>query len=148
MPLAAVLPSGKDVTAYSLLRPLQPGGQTDLEEDSVGVRARSALKKAVAETKDSEDCLQTILDTIPAQAWCLYADGRVAYLNQRWHEYAGLSREEVYGRWKGEPGRAATGIDLSEVVNHPDDAPSAAKWRQKILSAAKPGQFEVRLRRY
>src|SRR5712692_5835566 len=149
MPLAAVLPSGKDVTAYSLLRPLQPGGQTDLKEDSVGVRARAALKKAVVETKNSEDCLQTILDTIPAQAWCLHADGRVAYLNQRWHEYTGLSREEVYGRWKGEPGRAATGIDLSEVVNHPDDTPSAmAKWLHEILPAVKPGELELRQRRY
>ena len=149
MLLAAVLPSRQDVTAYSLLGPLQPDGPTPLEEDGVSVRARAALKKTFVEIRNSEDCLQTILDTIPAQAWCLHADGRVAYLNQRWHEYTGLSREEVYGRWKGESGRAATGIDLSEVVNHPDDTPSAmAKWLHEILPAAKPGELELRQRRY
>jgi formate hydrogenlyase transcriptional activator len=98
--------------------------------------------------------LRTILDTIPAQAWSLHPDGSIAYLNQRWHEYTGLSGEEAFDDWKGEPGREATAIDLSQVMKHPDDAPSAdapiamAEWRQQILAGAKPGEFEVRLRRY
>ncbi len=111
-----------------------------------GERSRAALQKALVEIKSSEDCLRTILDTIPTQAWCLRADGSVAYLNQRWHEYTGLSREEV---WKGEPGRDPTEIDVTQLVVHPDDAPSiAAKWQHEILPAAKPSEYELRQRRY
>lgn len=95
-----------------------------------GERSQAALKKAFAEIKSSEDSLRTILDTIPTQAWCLRADGSLVYINQRWHDYTGISRVEA------------------PVAAHPDDAASAAKWRQEILSAAKPGEFEVRLRRY
>jgi len=111
-----------------------------------GERSRAALKKALDEIKTSEHRLRTILDAIPTQAWCLRPDGTVDYLNKRWHEYTGLSREEAHG---SEPGREATGIDLAQVVNHPDDAPSAiAKWLHEILPAAKPGEFELRQRRY
>src|SRR6266850_3053764 len=95
-----------------------------------GERSQAALKKAFAEIKSSEDSLRTILDTIPTQVWCFRADGSVVYINQRVHDYTGTSRGEV------------------PVAAHPDDAPSTAKWKQELLSAAKPGEFEVRLRRY
>jgi transcriptional regulator with PAS, ATPase and Fis domain len=91
-----------------------------------------------------------MLDTIPPQAWSLRPDGGLDYLNQRWHEYTGLSPKEAYGSSaKGEPRRKASGTDITQVVIvHPDDAPSVeAKWRE-ILAAAKPGEFECRLRRY
>jgi len=114
-----------------------------------GERSQSALKKALHAVEASEQRLRMTLDTIPTQAWCLRADGSIAYLNQRWHEYTGLSREEVYGCWKGEPGRAATGNDLAEATNHPEDSPGAmAKWLHEILPAGKPGELEIRHRRY
>jgi len=114
-----------------------------------GERSQAALKKALHAVETSEQRLRMILDTIPTQAWCLRGDGSIAYLNQRWHEYTGLSREEVYGCWKGEPGRAATGNDLAEATNHPDDTPGAmAKWLHEILPAGKPGELEIRHRRY
>jgi formate hydrogenlyase transcriptional activator len=150
---------------------LQPDGQTPLEEDGVdgvppvgpqsrqepnaaihrpqGARARAAVEKAVIEIKNSEDCLRTILDTIPTQAWSLRPDGNIDYFNQRWHDYTGISRAEVFCcRREGEAEGQVAVTDLAPVVVHPDDAPSAAKWRQEILSAAKPGQFEMRLRRH
>jgi len=111
-----------------------------------GERSRAALQKALVEITRSEDCLRTILDTIPTQAWCLRADGSVAYLNQRWHEYTGLSRDEV---WKGEPRREPTERDVRQLVVHPDDAPSIAANRQhEILPAAKASEYELRQRRY
>ena len=111
-----------------------------------GERAQAALKKALVDLKEREDCLRTILDTIPAQAWSLDADGGVTYLNQRWHEYSGLSWEDV---WKGEPGRDPIAIDLAQLVVHPDDAPGViAKWRDEILPAGKPSEYELRQRRY
>jgi formate hydrogenlyase transcriptional activator len=95
-----------------------------------GERSQAALKKALHAVETSEQRLQTILDTIPTQAWSLRPDGTVDYINQRWHDYTGTSRVEA------------------PVAAHPDDAASAANWRQELLSAAKPGEFEVRLRRY
>ena len=112
-----------------------------------GERARTALQKAVAELNEAQDCLRTMLDTIPTQAWSLNADGSIAYLNQRWHEYTGLSREEVFGSWKGVPGRVATAAELSQVMNHPDDVHTEER-RQEILSPGKPGEFEQRQRRH
>ena len=149
MPLAAVLPPRKHVTAYSLVGPFQPDGQTHIEEDGLGVRARAAFKKTFFEINSSEDCLRTILDTIPAQAWSLRPDGNVDYINQRWHDYTGISRADAFRCHRdGQAEGQVAATDLAPVVVHPDDAPSAAKWRQEVVSAAKPGQFEMRLRRH
>jgi formate hydrogenlyase transcriptional activator len=124
--------------------------QLQLIEDAANIAVIAIEgERSQAALKTSEQRLRMILDTIPTQAWCLRADGSIAYLNQRWHEYTGLSREEVYGGWKGEPGRAASGNDLAEATNHPDDSPGAmAKWLHEILPAGKPGELEIRHRRY
>ena len=95
-----------------------------------GERSRSALKQALHAVGASEERLRTILDTIPTQAWCLRPDGTVDYINQRFHDYTGITRVEA------------------PVAAHPDDASSAARFRQELLSATKPGENEVRLRRY
>lgn len=100
-----------------------------------GERSQAALKNAFLELQTSERRLRTILDAIPTQAWSLRADGTVAYVNQRWQEYTGLSMED--------------GTDITQVIVHPDDAPRAiAKWSREIFPAAKPGESEVRLRRH
>jgi formate hydrogenlyase transcriptional activator len=165
MPLAVVLPSDKHMACpwtgplverrrdrESIRRAepgLQPDNETQQEEDGVGVRARAALKKGFVEIKNSEDCLRTIIDTIPAQAWSLRPDGNIDYINQRWHDYTGISRAEAFRcHREGEAQGQVAVTDLAPLVVHPDDAPSAAKWRQEILSTGKPGQFEMRLRRY
>src|SRR6266436_5918847 len=99
-----------------------------------GERSQAALKSAFLEIQTSERRLRTILDAIPTQAWSLRPDGTVAYVNQRWQEYTGLSMED--------------GPDITQIIVHPDDVQSAlAKWSE-ILPAAKPGESEVRLRRH
>src|SRR6266481_2967472 len=99
-----------------------------------GERSQAALKNAFLEIQTSERRLRTILDAIPTQAWSLRPDGTVAYVNQRWQEYTGLSMED--------------GPDITQFIVHPDDVQSAlAKWSE-ILPAAKPGESEVRLRRH
>ena len=99
-----------------------------------GERSQAALKNAFLEIQSSERRLRTILDAIPTQAWSLRPDGTVAYVNQRWQEYTGLSMED--------------GPDITQVIVHPDDVQSAlAKWSE-IFPAAKPGESEVRLRRH
>ena len=99
-----------------------------------GERSQAALKNAFLEIQSSERRLRTILDAIPTQAWSLSPDGTVAYVNQRWQEYTGLSMED--------------GPDITQVIVHPDDVQSAlAKWSE-IFPAATPGESEVRLRRH
>ena len=94
----------------------------------------------------SEIELRRIVDAIPAQAWCLRPDGTVAYLNQRWHDYTGITPEEMYG--EGEHGEATSATDVAQLIVHPEDRPiAAAKWAH-ILPEKIQGEFEVRLRRH
>jgi len=105
---------------------------------------QAALERALAVVQLSEDRLRTIIDTIPALVWCFRPDGTVNYFNQRWHEYTGISREEAYGF-----GDVESTAKVFRTILHPDDGPRVlATWQQKILSAAKPGEFEVRMRRH
>ncbi len=42
-----------------------------------------------------------MIDTIPTLAWCNLPDGSNEFLNQRWHDYTGLSPQEAHGwGWK------------------------------------------------
>ena len=97
------------------------------------------------ERSDAE--LRRIVDAIPAQAWCLRPDGTVAYVNQRWHDYTGITPEDAYGA-RGTTRSATRATDIVQLVVHPDDAPRAmAKWL-RIFAERTPGDFEVRLRRH
>jgi PAS domain S-box-containing protein len=86
------------------------------------------------ESRSSEPRLRQIIDKIPTLAWSNLPDGSNEFLNQRWHDYTGLSPQEVHsGGWK--------------VAIHPEDLPRlTAKWG--TLSDLEPDEYEVRLRRY
>jgi PAS domain S-box-containing protein len=85
------------------------------------------------ESRSSEPTLRQIIHKIPTLAWCNLPDGSSEFLNQRWHDYTGLSPQEAHGAgWK--------------VAIHPEDLPRVmAKWG--TLSDLEPGEYEVRLRR-
>jgi formate hydrogenlyase transcriptional activator len=107
-------------------------------------RAQAALQLAVAEIQGSEARLRTTIDTIPALVWCFRPDGTVNYLNQRWHEYTGISREQAFGF-----GEASSGADVAVAILHPDDAPGILATRMReIVPGSKGGEFEVRMRRH
>jgi formate hydrogenlyase transcriptional activator len=99
-------------------------------------RTHAALQQALAEIRKSEERLRLIIDTIPAQAWRGLPDGSVDYFNQRWHDYTGLSPREAHGwGWK--------------AIVHPEDAARTLdKWTHEVLPSWKPGEIEVRLRRF
>ena len=99
-------------------------------------RSRAALTKAVEEIKRSEGQLRKIIDTIPTLAWRGLPDGSIDYLNQRWHDYTGLSQEEAHGwGWK--------------TIIHPEDLEMAMdKWLFEILPSGQSGEIETRLRRF
>jgi PAS domain S-box-containing protein len=98
-------------------------------------RSHRALENALAEIKNSENRLRTIIDTIPALAWSARPDGSAEFFNRRWLDYAGLSAEEA-SDWGW------------TVALHPDDRGRLTDdWRQ-LLASGEAGEIEARLRRF
>ena len=111
-----------------------PGGN-EVANVSGQYLTREDLEKALHESKKSETQLRKIIDTIPTLAWCNLPDGSNEFLNQRWHDYTGLSPKEAQGwGWK--------------VAIHPEDLGELLdKWRT-LLASGNPGEIEARLRRH
>ncbi|HEY1962362.1 MAG TPA: PAS domain-containing protein [Rhizomicrobium sp.] len=100
------------------------GVNTDVED----WRAHEALRA-------SERDLRQTVNTIPTLAWCNRNDGSNEFLNQRWHDYTGLSPEEANG-WGW------------QVTIHPDDLPMLLDIWGRMLASGEPGELEARLRRF
>ena len=49
------------------------------------------LKNVLNESRSSEPTRQQIIHKIPTLAWSNLPDGSSEFLNQRWHDYTGLS---------------------------------------------------------
>ena len=98
-------------------------------------RAKAALDSALTKIKKSEVHLRTIIDTIPAMAWCTLPDGFTEFNNQRWLDYTGLSAEEGRGwGWT--------------TTIHPEDSEELIDmWRDRIASK-KTAEGEARIRRF
>ena len=95
---------------------------------------REDLERALNEVKKSEADLRTIVDTIPALAWCSRPDGSIEFINQRWREYTGLSLQATQGwGWK--------------TAIHPEDLPKLREKWEALSDFDKPSACEVRLRR-
>jgi len=79
--------------------------------------------------------LRRIIDTIPVLAWCSLPDGSNEFLNQRWHDYTGLSRQEARGwGWK--------------AAFHLDDIDALMERWLTLLSSGEAGEIDARLRRH
>ena len=100
------------------------GTSTDIEDRK---RAEDALRR-------SEDRLRHVVDTIPAIVWSALPDGAVDFVNDRWPQYTGLSREDSLGwRWT--------------AAIHPDDFARATDYWRTVLLSGEPAELEQRLRR-
>jgi formate hydrogenlyase transcriptional activator len=98
-------------------------------------KANAALGEALELSRQSERDLRNIINTIPTLAWCNLPDGSNEFLNQRWHDFTGLSKQEAQGwGWK--------------VTIHPDDLPKLMDKWGTLLATGDPGEIEARLRRY
>jgi formate hydrogenlyase transcriptional activator len=103
---------------------------TDIEERK---QTQEALRNALDQVQKSEARLRHVIDTIPTMAWCNLPDGPNEFLNQRWHEYTGMSPEESHG-WGW------------QAAFHPEDiAPLMAKWQEQ-LGSGESGEIEARVR--
>src|SRR3989442_7891942 len=93
------------------------------------------LLREIAETKTSAAHLRKILDTIPTLASCNLPDGSNEFLNQRGHDYTGLSPQEARGRgWR--------------VAIHPEDLQKVLDTFRALRASGEPGEIEHRLRRH
>ena len=96
---------------------------------------RAALLGELAETKAAAAQVRKILDTIPTFASCNLPDGSNEFLNQRWHDYTGLSPEEARGRgWR--------------VAVHPEDLQKVLDTFRALQVSGEPREIEHRLRRH
>jgi formate hydrogenlyase transcriptional activator len=78
---------------------------------------------------------RTILDAIPAIAWCKLPDGSNEFVNQRWQDYTGIPEDEARGQgW--------------QAAVHTDDLPKLIEKWDQIVASGKSGEFEGRLRRH
>ena len=108
------------------------GTSTDIEDRR---QAEQKLRQVLEEIRGSEANLRRTLDTIPALVSSFLPDGSNECMNQRWHDYTGLSPEQSQGDGWQEP-------------VHPDDlAPLMNRWREARMSG-EPGETEARLRRH
>ena len=98
-------------------------------------RRREELKRTLRDATSSAAWLRTIIDTIPAQAYCNLPDGTNEFSNQRWQDYTGQSSEQSSG-WGWQD------------AYHPEDLPGTMeKWRS-LLAAGVAGEAQARLRRH
>lgn len=92
-------------------------------------------KQAEIKMSGSEANLRRTIDKIPALVSSFLPDGSNECMNQRWHDYTGLSPEQSQGDGWQEP-------------VHPDDlAPLMNRWHEALVSG-EPGEIEARLRRH
>jgi PAS domain S-box-containing protein len=96
--------------------------------------ARESSETVPGEIRKSLGELRTIIDTIPALAWSSVPEGSVDFVNRRWQEYTGLSREQSQGAgW--------------ETAIHPEDLPGLlSKWKESRDCVA--DMCEARMRRF
>jgi formate hydrogenlyase transcriptional activator len=78
--------------------------------------------------------LLAFIDSIPAFAWSVRPDGSPEFVNRRLQDYTGLSQDQLYGDWNS--------------ILHRDDMEDFENWWQGLQNSGKPGQAELRLRRF
>ena len=81
----------------------------------------------------SEEVLRALANSFPQPAWMATADGQVGWYNQRWHEYAGVSVEEV-------------GIDGWRDFVDPAVLPAVVAHWNSALASGEPFEMEFPIR--
>ena len=99
----------------------------------VAIEAKGNEEKIQGLSRQNEDRLRLVIDTIPTMAWSLLPDGTVDFVNERWLEYTGLSFAEA--------------LEEAIQIVHPEDLPSVMERWLVDKAAGNPSEYEMRLRR-
>src|SRR5438132_7358238 len=92
-------------------------------------------ERMIEEVRGSEARLRRAIDTIPALVSGFLPDGSNEFMNQRWHDYTGLSPEEAQrGEW--------------QQAVQPDDLPVLMESFRQVRAIGEPDEIEARLRRH
>jgi PAS domain S-box-containing protein len=92
------------------------------------------LRDLYATLQGSEERLRRVIDTIPAHAWSALPDGSVDFINQRFLEFTGRSREDLRGWGWGS-------------VVHPDDLTRYVDQWRAAVTVGEPVESQARVRR-
>jgi PAS domain S-box-containing protein len=95
----------------------------------------SGPEKAAEGLHLNERNLSLIINTIPTFAWSARPDGYRDFLNQRWLDYTGITKEQ------------AAGWGWAEAI-HPDDRQRVVEYWRSCLASGVPAETEARLRRF
>jgi PAS domain S-box-containing protein len=99
----------------------------------VAIEAKGNEETIQGLSRQNEDRLRLVIDTIPTMVWSVLPDGAVDFVNQRWLEYTGLSLEEALK-------------DATRTM-HPEDLSRAMEKWVVVKGAGEPYEDEMRLRR-
>lgn len=98
------------------------------------MQARAEAESLLAQLLQAETSYRLLVDTAPQIIWRANADAVIAYYNERWFAYTGLSP-------------AQSSVDGWAAVVHPEDLPRVVEsWAQALL-AGTTWEAEYRLRR-
>lgn len=96
-------------------------------------RNRSRHQRAEQQLRESEQRWHLLTETIPQIIWTSSAHGRFTYVNRRWYEYTGRTREQTLGEaWQ-------------EAFHQDDRHETLTRWLRR-LSDGRPQESELRLR--
>ncbi|HYQ95101.1 MAG TPA: PAS domain-containing protein [Burkholderiales bacterium] len=99
----------------------------------VAIEAKGNEEQIQGLSRQTEDRLRLVIDTIPTMAWSVLPDGAVDFVNQRWLEYTGLSFEKA--------------LKEANHTVHPEDLPGVMEKWLVDMAAGEPCEYEMRLRR-
>ena len=93
-----------------------------------------AYQIRVRQVRNEERRFREAIETMPALAFVALPDGQLTFVNERWIEYTGLTREQALrSGW--------------QVVIHPEDLNRALKAWQDTPDSSNSLEYEARLRR-
>jgi PAS domain S-box-containing protein len=94
---------------------------------------------------ESESRFRQLADTIPQLAWMAKPDGWIFWYNRRWHEFTGMTPEEMEGwGWEG----VHDPKELPRVVENWSNALATEQpWQDTFPLRRKDGEFRIHLSR-